>query len=159
MHPADAWGANRSTAPHQRRNGAKCAPPTKWLADKRQTTAFHSRWDLSIKLTQARQNQPTAKLESPTNSKQVQSTIFVMHYNCKIFWCFYPVRLKFNWGLIGFTLTLHCVGPTTALDARSLCVSVVNTSEDSKENGEGNEKAEQSLLVWSTLKIYEALST
>lgn len=159
MHPADARGVNRSTAPHQRRNAAKCVP-NEMARGQKASSSLPQQVEFvkqSIKLRQARQNQPTVKKESPTNRKQVQSTIFVMHYNCKIFWCFYSVRLKFNWGLIGFTFTLHCVGPTAALDARSICVSVVNTSEDNKENGEGNEKAEQSLYLfgprWKSMRL------
>lgn len=106
MHPADARGGNRSTAPHQRRNAAKCVP-NEMARGQKASSSLPQQVEFvkqSIKLRQARQNQPTVKKESPANRKQVQSTIFVMHYNCKIFWCFYSVRLKFNWGLIGFTL-------------------------------------------------------
>lgn len=103
----------QTNAPRRRASGAWLhigtaeMSPTKWLVDKRQTAAFPQQVRFvkqSIKLRQARQNQPAVKKESPTNRKQVESAIFVMCCNCKIFGCFYTVRLRLDVALCGSNL-------------------------------------------------------
>lgn len=137
----------QTNAPRRRASGAWLhigtaeMSPTKWLVDKRQTAAFPQQVRFvkqSIKLRQARQNQPAVKKESPTNRKQVESAIFVMCCNCKIFGCFYTVRLRFHLGLtfFFFTLTLHCVGQTSTLRDCSSCVFAANALEVDKDNKE-----------------------
>lgn len=119
MRPADARGVSRSTAPHRQGSAAKCVPNEMARGQKAnnslpQQVKFVTQ---SIKRRQARQNQPTGEKESPTNRKPVQSTVFVMHYNCKICRRFLlseaRVELRFDW--------FHFDAPATALDGRSIC--------------------------------------